>query len=63
MSQRREPTNGLGVPQLLLFPQQDDTDSTSEKEYPLPVNVGKAEEAKKEGETVIEDAGVWFWLN
>lgn len=53
MPQRREPTNGAGVSQLLLFPQQYNTDSTSKKEYPLMVNVGEVEEAKKEGQTVV----------
>ena len=44
---------GGGVPQLLLFPQHYNTDSTSKKEYPLLVHVGKVEEAKKEGETPV----------
>lgn len=43
-----------GLPQSLLFSQHYHTDSISKKEQSLPVNVGKAEEASKEGEMVAK---------
>lgn len=50
---KRRAHNVLGIPQLLLFPGPYNTDSTSKKVSPLLVNVGKVEEAKKKGETVV----------
>lgn len=61
--QRGEPTNGLGAPQFLLFPRQYNTDSTSKQEYPLLVNVGEAEEAKKEPERWLCKMGGSGWIS